>query len=43
MEWWNDIWLNEGFARYMELVSVTATYPELQFVSAQLCMPYHMP
>ncbi|XP_057594639.1 endoplasmic reticulum aminopeptidase 2 isoform X2 [Hippopotamus amphibius kiboko] len=31
MEWWNDIWLNEGFARYMELVSVNATYPELQF------------
>lgn len=31
MEWWSDIWLNEGFARYMELISVTATYPELQF------------
>ncbi|XP_066509894.1 endoplasmic reticulum aminopeptidase 2-like isoform X1 [Hoplias malabaricus] len=30
MEWWSDIWLNEGFARYMEFVSVEATYPELK-------------
>lgn len=32
MEWWNDIWLNEGFARYMEFISVEATYPELRIV-----------
>ncbi|KAK2508604.1 hypothetical protein MC885_015744 [Smutsia gigantea] len=31
MEWWNDLWLKEGFANYMELISVNATYPELQF------------
>ncbi|KAJ8417534.1 hypothetical protein AAFF_G00223770 [Aldrovandia affinis] len=30
MEWWNDIWLNEGFARYMETVSLNGTYPEIQ-------------
>ncbi|MBZ3882684.1 Leucyl-cystinyl aminopeptidase [Sciurus carolinensis] len=38
MEWWNDIWLNEGFAKYMELISVNATYPELQFGACILNM-----
>lgn len=29
MEWWNDLWLNEGFAKFMELLSVNVTHPEL--------------
>ncbi|XP_053337271.1 endoplasmic reticulum aminopeptidase 1b isoform X1 [Clarias gariepinus] len=30
MEWWNDLWLKEGFAKFMEFVSVNITNPELQ-------------
>lgn len=35
MQWWNDLWLNEGFAKFMEFVSTDITYPELQVV--RLC------
>eukprot|EP00301_Raphidiophrys_heterophryoidea_P022193 c6411_g1_i1.p1 GENE.c6411_g1_i1~~c6411_g1_i1.p1 ORF type:complete len:868 (-),score=216.56 c6411_g1_i1:110-2713(-) len=27
MEWWTHLWLNEGFARYMEFVAVNAIFP----------------
>ncbi|XP_036454951.1 endoplasmic reticulum aminopeptidase 1-like [Colossoma macropomum] len=29
MQWWNDLWLKEGFANFMEFVSVNITNPEL--------------
>ena len=28
MEWWNGLWLNEGFAAYMEHFCVDSLYPE---------------
>lgn len=35
MEWWNDLWLNEGFAKFMEYISLDITFPELQVVRAE--------
>jgi aminopeptidase N len=30
MEWWDDIWLNEGFARYCEHHILDAIRPEFK-------------
>ncbi|CAL8101137.1 unnamed protein product [Orchesella dallaii] len=30
MEWWSDLWLNEGYASFMEYLCVDALYPEYE-------------
>ena len=37
-EWWDDLWLNEGFASYMEYVGVDFLHPAWNMVSASTCL-----
>jgi puromycin-sensitive aminopeptidase len=40
MEWWTHLWLNEGFAKFMEYLCTDDLYPEFnlwtQFVTNTL-------
>lgn len=39
MSWWNDLWLNEGFATYMQYTSLQTVLPHLDIVSSHKLLP----
>jgi aminopeptidase N len=34
MEWWTDLWLNEGFAEWAQFFGSNATFPEWDILDA---------
>lgn len=40
MEWWTHLWLNEGFATWIEYLSVDHTHPEFEIWTNFLSREY---
>lgn len=38
MEWWNDVWLNEGFSTYLSYIGVDKVEPTWNFVRLRFCV-----
>ena len=36
MKWWDDLWLNEGFATYMEHLAINSLFPDWNLVIIHL-------
>ncbi|XP_041651313.1 alanyl (membrane) aminopeptidase a [Cheilinus undulatus] len=41
MKWWNDIWLNEGFATYMSYFAINSVEPTFQMTEAFILNDLH--
>merc|ERR1719516_866106 len=39
--WWTDLWLNEGFASYVEYLGVEAVQPQLQYMEEFMISETH--
>jgi hypothetical protein len=37
LKWWDDLWLNEGFASYVEYKGVNHAHPDWQIVCICIC------